>query len=129
MSLSEEDIKPRKYCFTVCSPDEVKSGMCDCCNYKSVVNIVPIEELLNQLLNAQNKMRAKFQCSSVKNYQGDFQEAELHAVYSSDEKDKEENNQFSEATPSGNLKITISNPRAINFFKPGKEYYLDFTEV
>ena len=31
---------------------------------------------------------------------------------------------FSAATPSGELKIFVSNPKVINSFKPGKNYYL-----
>lgn len=32
---------------------------------------------------------------------------------------------FAEATPSGELKIYVSNPVVIGTFKPGKTYYLD----
>jgi len=32
---------------------------------------------------------------------------------------------FSAATPSGELKIYVSNPAVIGTFKPGKNYYLD----
>lgn len=32
---------------------------------------------------------------------------------------------FAEATPSGELKIYVSNPVVVGTFKPGKNYYLD----
>ena len=34
---------------------------------------------------------------------------------------------FAEATPSGELKIYVSNPIVVGTFKPGKNYYLDLT--
>lgn len=70
--------------------------------------------------------RAKFKCNHVTNF-GEYENASLHAVYAGDK--NEEDNQFSKATPSGSLEITISNPAAIGFFKPGKDYYLDISEV
>jgi len=38
-----------------------------------------------------------------------------------------ENNQFAQATPSGSLEMYISNPAALDFLEPNKDYYLDFT--
>ena len=70
-------------------------------------------------------MRAKFQCNSVTNY-GPGEKAELSAVYGDG---NPENNQFNNATPYAELKIQIDNPSARGYFKPGKTYYLDFTEV
>jgi len=41
-----------------------------------------------------------------------------------------ENNDFNDATPSGNLEIQIhGDVPAANFFTIGNEYYLDFTEA
>lgn len=37
--------------------------------------------------------------------------------------------QFWEATPNGEIKMQITNPDAAQQFKPGKEFYVDFTEV
>jgi hypothetical protein len=37
------------------------------------------------------------------------------------------NESWSKWTPSGELKMTITNPAAIAAFEPGKAYYLDFT--
>lgn len=37
--------------------------------------------------------------------------------------------QFWEATPNGEIKMQITNPDAAQQFKPGKEFYVDFTEI
>ena len=39
------------------------------------------------------------------------------------------NHAFWKATPTGNLEMTINNPKAFDFFKPGKSYYLTFDPV
>ena len=39
------------------------------------------------------------------------------------------NHAFWKATPTGNLEMTINNEQVFGFFKPGKSYWLDFTEV
>lgn len=39
------------------------------------------------------------------------------------------NRAFFEATPNGSLEMTINNPGAFSFFKPGAKYWLDFTPV
>jgi len=38
-----------------------------------------------------------------------------------------ENQRYHKYTPSGELKMTIDNPPAEEFFELGKSYYLDFT--
>jgi hypothetical protein len=43
--------------------------------------------------------------------------------------DSKEDNAFSQATPSGHVKMMIDNPEAKGFFVPGKDYFLDFSEV
>jgi len=40
-----------------------------------------------------------------------------------------ENEEFFKTTPSGRIEIWIKNPEASNQFHPGKEFYVDFTEV
>lgn len=70
-------------------------------------------------------MRAKFYVTSVTDY-GTWKNAELAAQYSTG---KPEDNEFAAATPSGSIKIAISNPAAMNYLQPGKKYYVDFTEV
>lgn len=38
-----------------------------------------------------------------------------------------ENKSWSKYTPSGEVRLFITNPNAINAFEPGKSYYVDFT--
>lgn len=71
------------------------------------------------------KVRAKFQCNSVEQYQFSSM-AKLTAVYST----TGENKDFNAATPSGRLEILIdSGLPAADFFKAGEEYYLDFSKA
>jgi hypothetical protein len=70
-------------------------------------------------------MRAKFKCNLVTDY-GTQKQAALSAVYSTEG----ENADFAKATPSGELKINIdAGVPASEFFTPGKEYYITFSEV
>lgn len=50
-------------------------------------------------------------------------------VYEPDAAKDTENARFTKATPSGRIELGIDNPDAMKFFKPGKSYYVDFTEV
>jgi hypothetical protein len=69
-------------------------------------------------------MRAKFYCEKVSNdVYG--QDVTLRTLYS----DNPEDNQFSKATPSGELQMRIDNPNAIGKLIPGNHYYLDITEA
>ena len=69
--------------------------------------------------------RAKFVCYTVAEYTS-TKEVKMHAVHS----ETGENKDFTEASPAGELDITIWKEKpAANFFKPGKEYYLDFSEA
>lgn len=72
------------------------------------------------------KVRAKFYVSKIEN-QTYGELVVMNAVYSS--KNNKEDNQFSEATPSGQLTMTISNPTAKGFLQEGMSYYLDFTQA
>jgi hypothetical protein len=63
-------------------------------------------------------VRAKFRCNNNQNGV-----VSMHAVYTG----SEENKAFWNATPSGNISLSITNPEAINQFEAGKEYYVDFT--
>jgi len=40
-----------------------------------------------------------------------------------------EDNSFATWTPSGELKMTITNPNLLGVIKEGQKYYLDFTEA
>lgn len=44
------------------------------------------------------------------------------------EEDREDNS-FASATPSGKMELSVDNKEVHGFFKPGKSYYVDITEV
>jgi hypothetical protein len=78
------------------------------------------------------KTRAKFVCTSIGKgiVQKPGEKMDTIAdsvvmvpVYS------EENREWSKYTPSGELKLYISNPALEGAFQVGKEYYLDITEA
>ena len=70
------------------------------------------------------KVRARFLCHGV--YKGvNYEEPELHPVYSSNK--SAPNFQWSQATPSGTLKMQINNPACFGAFVAGQEYDILFT--
>ena len=71
-----------------------------------------------------NKMRAKFECVSVNDF-GELKRATLSAVTTGNPEDQD----FHKYTPCGSLEIDISKEGAADYFKPGKKYYLDFSEI
>jgi hypothetical protein len=71
------------------------------------------------------RTRAKFQCLSVTDH-GWNKTVKLQVVYS--RKEGEENYDFTKATPSGTIEMTIDNPVAAVQFKPQSYYYVDFQE-
>lgn len=73
-------------------------------------------------------VRAKFICNS-KIPSGSQTTVYLNAVYSNrDGTRAEENKAFTDATPAGQIAITIANDKpALEAFEMGKAYYLDFT--
>lgn len=72
-------------------------------------------------------LRAKFKVQRIGRYEGSDPSETVHlmAVYSADP--ESENAQWSKATPSGTLSMTISNPKAQGLLEEGKEYYIDIT--
>ena len=68
-------------------------------------------------------MRAKFTVEYVNHLAYGDRIVKMSARYS----DSPEDNQFARATPSGSLEMHISNPDALDFLEPGKQYYLDFS--
>lgn len=67
-------------------------------------------------------MRAKFHVNSV-THDGYGRTVKMSAIKDG----SPENNQFAQATPSGILEMYISNPAALDFLEPNKNYYLDFS--
>lgn len=73
-----------------------------------------------------SEVRAKFYCSTVTPNEYGGTNVVLYPVTAS----SEENARFFNATPSGKVELVISEGMAAaNAFKPGAEYYVDFTEV
>lgn len=72
-----------------------------------------------------NSLLAKFKVGSVIDYGNNNKEANLSAVTNT----SEENKSFSIYTPNATIKIHITNPDALDFFKPGKEYVCEFKEA
>ena len=73
-----------------------------------------------------NKVKAKFQCSSVlPNSWGTGTTVHLNAVYGKEG----ENADYSKTTPCGNLSLVIDGDApASKFFEQGVEYYLDISK-
>jgi len=69
-------------------------------------------------------VRAKMEVDFVKKFTWG-EEVAFSCRYS----DTPEDNSFAQATPSGNMSITVSNPAVLGFFKPGDKFYLDFTKA
>lgn len=70
-------------------------------------------------------IKAKFRCNSVTD-NGYNKQAKLSAVYGTEG----ENADYSKATPSGQLEISIDKEtKASDFFEPSKDYYLTFEEA
>lgn len=77
-----------------------------------------------------NSVVAKMMCNNVetKTYNHNYKQnrVDLGAVCSS----TGENKDFTEATPSGGCWMNIAEGYpALDFFKPGKKYYVTFTEA
>lgn len=73
-------------------------------------------------------VRAKFYVTSKIPGYNNTTTVGLSAVYSSDP--ASENKAFTDATPSGQISISISNDKpALEAFVMGEDYYVDFTPV
>jgi hypothetical protein len=75
------------------------------------------------------KMIAKFQVQKVERVGVNCEQLHLMAVSSKpfDAEGASEDNSFARWTPSGELKMHISNPALIGQFKEGQKFYLEFT--
>lgn len=69
--------------------------------------------------------RCKFKCDKVTTHAGGGRDVEMSPVYSNDP--NSENKAFWNASPGGSFKLNWINPNVS--FEPGKEYYLDISEV
>lgn len=70
-------------------------------------------------------LMAKFKVGSTTNFGNNNLEANLTPVISG----SEENKSFSMYTPSGSIRLHITNPNALDFFEPSAEYYVEFKKA
>ena len=75
-------------------------------------------------------VRGKFKVDSITHHattgpENVYAEVKMNAVYT----DKPEDHTFSKATPSAQLTMAITVPEVVDTFKPGKFFYVDFTEA
>lgn len=70
------------------------------------------------------KTRAKFRCNTVTRKRGPQEVVELSAVTDTDPAG--EDSGFADATPIGEIEITIDNEAALGAFEPGEKFYVDF---
>lgn len=84
--------------------------------------------LVNQFMST---MRAKFRVTSVESVNDSYQNVEMFPVTEKpyDKDGNSEDNSFSKWTPSGILKMSITNPALVGKIREGQRFYLDFTEV
>lgn len=66
-------------------------------------------------------VRAKVVCEIVEKNTVKFR-----TVYESDASKDTENARFTKATPWGHIELGIDNPAALDQFKPGSHYFVDF---
>lgn len=75
-------------------------------------------------------VRAKFWCTGIHHlHNGQSGDEAVSANITFAPVYDEANKNWSKWTPQGELKMLITNPAAIEFFKPGGRYYLDLTEA
>lgn len=70
------------------------------------------------------KMRAKLTIDNVTMNQHSDQ-VQFRAIYSNNKED----NSYSEATPTAQASLTITNKALIGQFRPGQQFYVDFTPI
>jgi hypothetical protein len=73
------------------------------------------------------EVRGKFKVTAVtqRDSYAPYVEIEMSAVYTGSPED----NSYASATPSGSIKMTVTNPEAIDKLPVGKSFYVDFTPV
>lgn len=78
-----------------------------------------------------NVMRAKMKVESVLKTEN-AEELVMHPVCKADaygDDGLDEDNTFAKFSPSGVLKLSVTNPALIGKINPGDAYYVDFTKV
>jgi hypothetical protein len=84
-------------------------------------------------------VRAKFRVQSItssvgtiRNEDGSYGSGEVKTIKMSptyDSNPESENGKFWAASPGGELSLNVVNPKAVEQFELGKDYYLDFTKA
>ena len=77
-------------------------------------------------------MKAKMQVSQVTDFGSNTQEVKMVPVCGSQPygpNGESEDNTFARYSPSGELRLIITNPDLTGKLKPGQKLYLDFTEA
>jgi len=69
-------------------------------------------------------VRAKVTCDTI-----DGNSVLFRTIYEPDAEKDSENARFTKATPWGEIKMGIDNPKALEQFQVGKQYYVDFHPV
>ena len=73
-------------------------------------------------------VRAKFKVTSIKSF--DYSEISKEIVLTPQcDESIPEDRRFNAATPSGEFRMTVNNPVAIEQLQLGKTFYIDLTEV
>jgi hypothetical protein len=81
--------------------------------------------------NNMARMRAKFRVFKVESYDENSEILSFSAVgaVKYGEAGENEDNDFARWTPSGELKMGVTNPDLLGTIKVGEKYYLDFTKA
>lgn len=77
-----------------------------------------------------NNVRCKFRCTQVAHLEASpgNVSAKITLAAHYDQKNADDRN-FAKYTPQGELSFICDNPAVLPFFTPGKQYYLDLSEV
>jgi hypothetical protein len=73
------------------------------------------------------KVRAKFRCTRVGTVHCGGEQFQEEVSLSPVSSGSEENKEWSKYTPSGSITMNITAEGAVGVFKPGKEYFVEFT--
>lgn len=72
------------------------------------------------------RVKAKFVCNSVLNFQHGAKQPRFSAVYGKEG----ENADFAKATPQGSIEMTVdADVPAADYFNPGDEFYVYFEKI
>lgn len=116
---------------------ETEIGMSFCAALAAGVNgpclvRTPIESLrVGKTQRRQQMVRAKFTVSKIEShfYAGKEQPGKTVVLTPQYDESIPEDRRFAKATPSGEMRMYIDNPSAVEYLKAGEAFYVDFTAV